>query len=462
MTRLIGDAAFEAWLAEALGASSAKVVSAEKLSGGAIQENWAVDVEAEGETRRLVLRRDAPATIDASRSREEEHALLAAAHEAGVMVPRPIGFCADAAVIGAPFALVERAGGVGYGPKVVRDRSLGGDRAALGRELGRQLARIHGLRPDAALAGLLGPKPEDPAAAEIALTRDWLDAMGAARPGLEWALRRAERNAPSMAEAVFCHRDYRTGNFMVDESGLTAVLDWEFAGWSDPMADIGWFCAECWRFSRPDLEGGGVCGRADFYAGYEAESGRRIDAARVRWWELMAHIRWAVIALQQGDRHARGRERSLHLALTGRMADPLEFKILKSCDGDQAVAETTAEPAPSPARATTSEGLDLLDEAIATLRERLAPQLSGEGRYLALLTANAIATARREAELGAAFPAGEEDDAALVAAIRARRRDADDALFGRLLAQAARRAWVADPDALTAPERARFIEETAP
>ena len=38
----------------------------------------------------------------------------------------------------------------------------------------------------------------------------------------------------------------------------------------------------------------------------------------------MAHLRWAVIALEQGHRHVSGRELSLELALTGRMVPELE------------------------------------------------------------------------------------------------------------------------------------------
>ena len=315
---------FAHWLADALGVGAVTVEAASKLSGGAIQENWRLDVVADGTPRALVLRRDAAATIGASHSRRDEFALFVAAWEAGVRVPRPLAFC-DERQAGGPFALVEHVAGTGYGPKVVRDAALGGDRAALGRELGRQLARIHAM--DA--PGFLGPKPGDPAMAEIAELRGWLDAMGAARPGLEWALRTCEREAPAPDTVTLCHRDYRTGNFLVDGEGLTAILDWEFAGWSDPMSDLGWFCAECWRFSRPDLEGGGVCARSDFYAGYEGEGGQRIDPARVAWWERMAHLRWAVVALQQGRRHASGEERSLALALTGRIADTLEFSALK-------------------------------------------------------------------------------------------------------------------------------------
>lgn len=328
MSGMVGNDALDAWLTAALGADAARVERAERLSGGAIQESWGLDVVADGAPRALVLRKDSEGSIAESRSRRDEHVLLSAAWEGGVTVPQPIGFCADPGVVGGPFALVGRVSGVGYGPKVVRDARLGGDRAALGRELGRQLARIHAIRPDADLTAVLGARPSDPGRTEVARLRGALDALGETRPGLEWALRWAERCAPAPGEVVVTHQDFRTGNFMVDEAGLTAILDWEFAGWSDPMADLGWFCAECWRFSRPDLEAGGLTERAPFYAGYEAESGRAIDPARVRWWEVIAHVRWAVIALQQGRRRASGTE-ALSLALTARIADTVELTALR-------------------------------------------------------------------------------------------------------------------------------------
>jgi aminoglycoside phosphotransferase (APT) family kinase protein len=317
------------WLAAALALPGAQVAQAEKLSGGAIQENWAVTVVAGDFSRRVVIRRDAPATIAASRSRAEEYALVDAAHRAGVRVPEPLGFCDDPSVIGAPFAVMGWVAGTGYGPKVVRDANLGGDRTELGRELGRQLALIHAIRPDPALAAILGPRPDDPARDAIALLRGWLDARDEPRPALEWALRWAERHTPAPGAVTLTHQDFRTGNFLVDREGLTAILDWEFAAWSDPAADLGWFCARCWRFSRPDLEAGGIASRAAFLAGYAEAGGTLPEPPRVRWWEVLAHARWAVIALQQGDRHRSGAERSLHLSLTGRIADTLELQLLQ-------------------------------------------------------------------------------------------------------------------------------------
>ena len=143
-----------------------------------------------------------------------------------------------------------------------------------------------------------------------------------------------EVNAPEKAEIVLCHRDYRTGNYMVDDDGkLTGILDWEFAGWSEPEEDIGWFCAKCWRFGANERDAGGISGRDAFYRAYEEESGRIIDRVRVDYWETMAHVRWAVIACQQAARHVSGDQVSLELALTQHLVPELELEVLRRTRG---------------------------------------------------------------------------------------------------------------------------------
>jgi aminoglycoside phosphotransferase (APT) family kinase protein len=321
------------WLGRTLGAP-VEITAARKLSGGAIQENWLVETDIGGAPRAFVLRKDAAATISASHSRKDEFALITTARQAGVTVPEPIAFCADDSVIGGPFALMAKVEGVGFGPKIVKDMSLGGDREKLAARLGAELAAIHRIRPpqaDLPLSDLafLGVPPKDPALADIAWLRAALDSIGAARPALEWALRWAELTPPKPSAVTLVHRDFRTGNYMVDAHGLTAILDWEFADWGDPMSDLGWFCAECWRFGRRDLEAGGIGTRAAFEQGYRDGGGVPIDREAIAFWEVMAHVRWAVIALQQGARHASGDEFSLEHALTGRIAAELELAALR-------------------------------------------------------------------------------------------------------------------------------------
>lgn len=321
------------WLAGTLGCPDLAIADTHPLGGGSIQENRLVSCRVGDDVRAFVLRMDAAATIASSRTRAEEFRILEAVWNAGVRVPEPVAFCEDPEVIGAPFAVMGLVEGVGLGPRIAKDPSLGGDREQLAETLGRELAKIHAaLDPRALPAGLafLGAPEPDPARAEIARLRASLDGIGVRRPAIEWGLRWGEVRAPACPAPTLVHRDFRTGNYMVDGSGLTAVLDWEFAGWGDPDQDLGWFCAACWRFGRPEREAGGVGSRAAFYRGYTSESGRTVDPARVAYWEVMAHVRWAVIALEQGARHVSGREFSLELALTGRMVPDLERAILRA------------------------------------------------------------------------------------------------------------------------------------
>ena len=319
----------EAWLAGQSGSAEVSLEGMEKLSGGAIQENWAVTaVFSSGPmagTRDLVLRTDAPASVSASLGRAEEFALLRAAFRAGVSVPEPLWLCADSTLLGRPFFVMGRVAGIAAGFRVVKAPV---DGAALLARLGKELARIHTIVPPHEGLGFLEVPEQSPAGRDIARYRADLDAFRAPHPVLEWGLRWLEENAPPVTEIVLTHRDFRTGNYMLDGDEVTGILDWEFAAWGDPMSDLGWFCAKCWRFGANDREAGGVGDRADFYRAYEAESGRTVDEQSVHYWEVMAHVRWAVIAVQQGDRFVRDGERNLEAALTAHVVPELELEIL--------------------------------------------------------------------------------------------------------------------------------------
>ncbi|HET7135320.1 MAG TPA: phosphotransferase, partial [Casimicrobiaceae bacterium] len=124
---------------------------------------------------------------------------------------------------------------------------------------------------------------------------------------------------------------YRTGNYLVDDGKLTGVLDWEFAGRGDPRQDLGWFTARCWRFAGKDREAGGIASVEPFIAGYASVAGRAISREDLHYWQVMAHLRWAIIAIEQARRHRD--EPSLELALTGRIVDDLEYEVLRLTKG---------------------------------------------------------------------------------------------------------------------------------
>ncbi|WP_320177591.1 phosphotransferase family protein [Roseovarius pacificus] len=339
MAEQISDrfALLDEWLCRNLGAVGVSIDKMAKLSGGAIQENWLLDLTFDGGQREgeqsWVLRTNAPSTISTSLGRPEEFAILKCAHQAGVTVPEPILLCEDATIIGQPFYVMTRAGGTAQGRKIARDPNLATFGPALAEQLGVELARLHRVTPQQSSLPFLPVPGVHPAQYRIDRYRADLDALPDGHPVLEYALNWLEQNLPPANGLVLTHTDFRTGNYMVEDGNLTAILDWEFASWSDPDEDIGWLCARCWRFGNDDLRVGGIAHVEDLLRGYEPISNRKVDTASIPYWQVMAELRWAVIALQQGERCRSGTEVSQELALTGLMASEMELNILNLIDG---------------------------------------------------------------------------------------------------------------------------------
>jgi aminoglycoside phosphotransferase (APT) family kinase protein len=322
-------ARIEAFLHTAAGASAVRVTRLERMSGGAVQENWALDAEVTGGAhagaQRWVLRTDAQARVEASLKRSEEFQVLQVAHAANLHAPQPLFLCTDPAVTGREFFVMQRLPGVASGHRVTRETALIPDRARLARELAENLARLHAIRPQQPQLGFLKTTL---ARDNIAHYRGYLDQLPAPHPTLEWGLRWCAVNAPTQEETTFIHRDYRTGNYLVDHGRLAGVLDWEFAAFGNPLEDVGWIFAKCWRFGARHLPVGGIAETGDFLGPYQRAAGRTVTAEALVYWQVMAHIRWSVIALQQAQRHLSGVEPSLELALTGRIVAELEHEII--------------------------------------------------------------------------------------------------------------------------------------
>jgi aminoglycoside phosphotransferase (APT) family kinase protein len=181
------------WLRGQTDAENVRVTTFERLPGGAIQDNWMLDVEIEGGpwqgTHGFVLRTDALSGVSASLSRAQEYAVLRVAHAAGVITPEPVFLCSDLDVIGRVFFIMRRIRGIAAGHRLTREPLLVPDGDALAESLGANLARIHAIGPPrSALAALRAPAANH-ALATIVEYRAYLDSLDDSYPGLEWALR---------------------------------------------------------------------------------------------------------------------------------------------------------------------------------------------------------------------------------------------------------------------------------
>ena len=77
-----------AWLQATIGVEHVRIVQAALLAGGAVQQNWRLDVEVAGAqragTHAWVLRTDAAASLDVSLDRVAEFRCIEAAHKAAM------------------------------------------------------------------------------------------------------------------------------------------------------------------------------------------------------------------------------------------------------------------------------------------------------------------------------------------------------------------------------------------
>ncbi|MBS1269504.1 MAG: putative aminoglycoside phosphotransferase [Gammaproteobacteria bacterium] len=307
-----------------------------RIDGGAIQQNYALDIEIHDGPwrgfREWVLRTDSPSGLQMSHSREKEFLLLTAAFEAGLTVPKPLWLCTDSTAIGRPFYVMAKVPGTADGRRLVQTNWTKAQRRAIVEVLGGELARLHAIDPENAGLSFLQSRRASSSIERIDRYRTYLDELSDPQPVLEWGLRWLELNAPSREETALCHGDFRTGNIMIAGDRVSGILDWEFAGYSNPVEDLGWYCARCWRFGADGFTAGGIGEKEDFVRAYEQASGRRVDRDELVYWQIMAEARWAVIALQQTDRHLSGRESSLELALTGYLVPEMELNLIHSIE----------------------------------------------------------------------------------------------------------------------------------
>jgi aminoglycoside phosphotransferase (APT) family kinase protein len=302
------------------------VTGAAKLSGGASQETWSFDITHPDGNIGAILRR-APPGYGAAPSRAAglaaEAALMQLAYDAGVPSPRVLHVLQPRDELGTGF-IMQRVEGETIARKILRDEKFAKARPLLARQLGKVAAGIHGL-PLAKLPELRRMT----AAKEIAeLERDyrsfeWL------RPVFELALRWLRDRDPGPApEVTLVHGDFRHGNLIIGPDGLRAVLDWELAHTGDPMEDLGWVCVNSWRFGEIDKPVGGFGTREELFAGYEA-AGRRVDAERVKFFEVMGTLRWGVMCCGMMQRFRIGPEHSIERAMIGRRSSETEIDLLR-------------------------------------------------------------------------------------------------------------------------------------
>jgi aminoglycoside phosphotransferase (APT) family kinase protein len=284
------------------------------LAGGASKEAWAVDADGE----RLLVRRAAASVIHRhTLSLRDELAVLEAAHEAGVKAPRPYGYISDLA--GREAFVMERLEGETIGRRIVQKEELARAREALPVQMAEELSKIHAI-PAERVAFLPTSRLEHMA--------DELEEMDEPHAAIELGLRWLRENRPADRPLVFTHGDYRIGNLVVGDGGLVGVLDWEFAHLDDPVRDMAFALVRAWRFGVPERRLGGVGDVGPYLERYNELTGLDVRPAELDYWELAGNVAWAIGCLTQMQRHLTGHDRSVELAILGRLGVEVEHEIV--------------------------------------------------------------------------------------------------------------------------------------
>ncbi|MBA3329902.1 MAG: phosphotransferase family protein [Actinobacteria bacterium] len=307
------------WLAELEERLGGTVGRAVLLAGGASKEAWAIHVGEE----ELLVRRAAGGVIHIDTlTLAQEYRVLEAAHEAGVRVPRPHRYLGELG--GREAFAMERVAGETIGRRIVQRPELAAARAALPLHMAEQLAKVHAIPVER-----LDFLPGAPGGVDLlARLRGELDTVDEPHPAIELGLRWLDERLPAGRPAVVNHGDFRLGNLVVGEHGLVSVLDWEFAHVSDPAEDVAWPLVRAWRFGVDGLRLGGVGEVAPYLERYNELSGQEIGLEELATWEVLGNVKWAVGALTQSRRHLSGQERSVELAVLGRLAAEMEYELL--------------------------------------------------------------------------------------------------------------------------------------
>ena len=293
------------------------------LAGGASKEAWAVDVHTGGGDVPLLVRRAAGGVIHAETlTLEHEYRVIEAAYEARVSVPRPYRYLGELG--GREAFALERVRGETIGRRIVQRPELAAAREALPLQLADELAKVHAIEPGS--VPFLGERDV------LEQFEDELDSVGEPHPAIELGLRWLHDHRPEPLAPVVCHGDFRIGNVVVSERGLAYLLDWEFAHLGDPREDVAWPIVRAWRFGVDELRLGGVGEVEPYLERYVALTGRPIGVEDLDWWEVLGNVKWAIGSLTQSRRHLRGQERSVELAVLGRLAAEMEYELLDLLD----------------------------------------------------------------------------------------------------------------------------------
>ena len=274
------------------------------------------------EHKAFVLKREPVAGLLEPYDLEPEFRVLHALSDDPLPSPRTPWFEADPAVLERPFYVMERLpgevpipapGAAGDGPFDAAERG------ALAPQTARTLAQLHAVDWRARDLGFLGvPDTGGTARRELERWQARIERSGIVPdPVVAEALSWLRAHTTECQETVLLHGDYRLGNWLVERAGemtrLSGLLDWEMVHLGDPLEDVAWCTSHLWRAGT--ARAASLAPPDEWLALYAEAAGRRVDRARLRFWELLAAVKMIAIQMTGIRAFRDGRTADLRMAI---------------------------------------------------------------------------------------------------------------------------------------------------
>ncbi|HKV55415.1 MAG TPA: phosphotransferase family protein [Candidatus Binataceae bacterium] len=253
-------------------------------------------------------------------SLKEQYDVIKALEPTPVPTPRAYWYEADPALLGGPFFVMEKVEGEVPNPWARAGKEFyakAAERGKLPRSFIEALALLHNLDWRATGLAFLGvPKSgNDFALREIAKWERLIaHSESKPEPVLTELLMWLKANAPAAQRLAFVHGAYRTGNLIVRDDAIAAVIDWELQVIGDPMYDVAYVLSDLNREGSPLLSC--LVERDLFIDYYQQLTGLTIDFEVCRYYEILYMMRSTAFWLSASGLFAEGRNKDLRLART--------------------------------------------------------------------------------------------------------------------------------------------------
>ena len=315
-------------------APETRIENLERLSGGANMETWSFDALDAGHRRALILRRrpgdatreEGVQALLKTPSLATEATLIELARRAGVPVPTVLGLSPSAGELGEAL-IMNRIPGESLPQRILHRPEYASAREKLAFQCGEALGKLHSIALDDCPPGLRDVTWSE----DLARLQGLCDHFSNPSPSHQLALNWLKAQPAPASARVLCHGDYRLGNLLVGKDGLRSVLDWELAHIGFAGEDLGYLCANVWRFSGEAAVGGFGTYR-QLLDGYRSVGGAAPDLAEIKLWELYAALGWGLVCLTMLEMHLDGVDPSLERAAVGRRLSESEIDILLLLD----------------------------------------------------------------------------------------------------------------------------------